>query len=109
MQQKIKFKNRDYILFDGIIATEKQIRDGKISYAFLRENKIYRYGEIIGHKNDIKFLEVLEKEIPVGGNFFKDWFPFNESMLLQYPLKMLQHNSHTGNIIKFRRYKSLTT
>lgn len=56
--KKIRFQNTDMLLIGGAIAFQEDYEDFRESYAHLAEDgNIYRYGEIIGTKEDIKLLE----------------------------------------------------
>jgi hypothetical protein len=61
MMQKIRFQGEEYILVSGAITTSERFQSGTVSYAHLHPNgKISRYGDIIGTRDDIEFLEEIE-------------------------------------------------
>jgi len=62
MVQKIRFGRNDYLLInEGAIATEEQYRNGEDSFAHLYpDGRIWRYGEVIGTKDEIEFGEFVD-------------------------------------------------
>lgn len=62
--QKIIFQDKPYILIDRTITTIEDFKNGEQGYAIIIGDDIKRYGEIIGKRKDITFLdEYAEIEI----------------------------------------------
>lgn len=68
--QKIIFQDDELLLIDGLICTEDQIKNGYSVYAVFDEDdkNVWRHNEIIGSKDDIKFLGEIEIEMSL-----EDW------------------------------------
>lgn len=70
MIQKIKFQGEDYVLIGGAITTPERFKNGIVSHAHLNSaGQIMQYGEQIGIKSDIEFLEEIENIKPTVNGF----------------------------------------
>ncbi len=64
MIQLIKFKDNEYLLVEGAIATKEQYENGLVSYAHLfKDGKIRRFNKIIGTEKDIKYIKMIEVNV----------------------------------------------
>lgn len=60
---RIRFKGKEYLFIgdeertDGAIATEEQYANFETSFAHLEDDKVMRFQEVIGTKNDIEWLD----------------------------------------------------
>ena len=76
MNKRILFRDKEYVLTEGgAIATREDIEAFRESYAYLfPDGRIFRYGRLIGHREDITILGDSDAEHTVEGfltNAFK--------------------------------------
>lgn len=68
-EQKIRFQGKEYLFIGnkenthGAIAAQEQYEHGECSYAHLRDGIITRFGQQIGIRDDIEFLNTVETKI----------------------------------------------
>ena len=54
---RIRFRDSEYLLIDGVIATCEQFENGHLGFAYVYEDGlIRRYGTVIGSVQDMTFL-----------------------------------------------------